>query len=120
MHELAIAQSIVSSVELEVKRKKLPAVTHIAIQIGALSDIVPDALSFNFEAITRDTPFESTQLIIEQVALKGACKCCNSIFKIENLVFKCPDCSSGQIEVIQGEELDISYIKVADPESCEP
>ncbi len=114
MHELAIAQSIVSAVESEVKRQSLPTVTHIAVRVGALSDIVPDALIFNFEAITRDTPFEQTKLIVEHVELKARCKVCNHAFEVENLFFSCPNCDSGQVELTQGEELDISYIEVAD------
>ncbi len=114
MHELAIAQSIITAVDGEVARQSLPPVTRIVVRVGALSDIVPDALVFNFEAITQDTQFAQTKLVIEEVDVKAHCKACGHKFAIENLFFLCPKCDSGQVEVTQGEELHIAYLEVDD------
>ncbi len=114
MHELGIAQSIISAVEGEVERQSLPPVTRIVVRVGTLSDIVPDALIFNFEAITQATPYEQTELVVEEVQLKARCQTCDHQFAVENLFFICPKCNSGQVEVTQGEELHIAYLEVDD------
>ena len=114
MHELALASSIVSAVEHEIARQNLPPVKAVVVRIGALSDVVPEALQFNFEAITRDTALATTQLIIEHVPLEAHCRDCHVDFQVHNLVFQCPECASGQVEVIQGEELEIAYLEVED------
>ncbi|MFQ5639748.1 MAG: hydrogenase maturation nickel metallochaperone HypA [bacterium] len=114
MHELAFANSIVSVVQREVARQNLPPVKKVVVRIGALSDVVPDALKFNYEIITRDTPLEKTQLVIDEIAVKARCTSCAREFGVEKFVFACPGCGSGQIKVIQGEELDIAYLEVED------
>ena len=116
MHELAIANSIVETVQQEVERQHLPPVEKIVVRLGALSDIVPEALLFNYEIITRDTSFAKTQLEIEVVPLEGKCGDCGQNFPVEDYIFSCPECNSGNIEVIRGEELDIAYIEVEDAE----
>lgn len=95
MHELAIANSIVETVLREVERQQLPPVIKIAVRIGALSDVVPEALQFNFEAITKTTVLERATLEIEQVPLEGECKSCGREFGVEKYVFVCPVCQSG-------------------------
>jgi hydrogenase nickel incorporation protein HypA/HybF len=82
VHELAIAESIVTAVEREIERQKLSSVNSVVLRIGVLSDIVPEALAFNFEAITRDTLLENASLIIEQVPLRGRCQACLAEFEI--------------------------------------
>ncbi|RMF58452.1 MAG: hydrogenase maturation nickel metallochaperone HypA [Calditrichaeota bacterium] len=114
MHELALADSIVSTVRREVERQNLPPVKTIVVRIGALSAVVPDALLFNYEVLTRDTPLERAKLVIEEVPVRARCRACRREFSVDGLVFACPECDSGQIDVIAGEELDIAYIEVED------
>jgi Zn finger protein HypA/HybF involved in hydrogenase expression len=46
MHELSIAASIVDTVLQEIQRKNLPPVQTIAVRIGALSGVEPEALRY--------------------------------------------------------------------------
>ena len=114
MHELSIASSIVKTVQLEIEKRNLTSVTKIALHVGALTDIVPDSLSFGFEAITKNTNLENTELQIEIVPVKGVCKKCNHNFEVVEFVFVCPSCSSNDISMSQGNELDIAYIEAED------
>lgn len=114
VHELVIAQSILTTLEREASRQNLPAVKAVGVRIGTLSDIVPDALRFNFEVIKQDTPFAQTDLIIESVSMKAQCTACQHEFEVKSLLFVCPSCDSGQVRMTQGEELDIAYLEVED------
>ncbi|MBI3950399.1 MAG: hydrogenase maturation nickel metallochaperone HypA [Acidobacteria bacterium] len=112
MHELSIAEAIVSTVLQEIERQQLPPVQKIVVRVGALSGVVPEALQFGFEAITADTSLANAKLEIEQVPVQGKCHDCSHEFAVEDFLFVCPLCRSGRIEVIRGEELDIAYLEV--------
>jgi hydrogenase nickel incorporation protein HypA/HybF len=116
MHELSIANAIVDAVTQEIQRRNLPPVQTIVVRIGVLSGVVPEALQFGFEAITSGTPLAKTKLQIEQVPLQGKCRDCDHEFTVEDFVFACPLCQSGQIKVTRGDELDIAYLEVAEGE----
>lgn len=114
MHELAIANSIVKTVLDEAKRQNLGRVSSVGLRIGLLSDVVPEALEFGFSAITKGTPLEGARLKIENVPVQAECTDCAARFGVKELVFQCPECQSGNIELKQGQELEIVYIEVED------
>jgi hydrogenase nickel incorporation protein HypA/HybF len=114
MHELAIAESIINSVLDEAERRSLGHIRKIVVKIGALTDIVPDALQFGFEVASADTGLAETQLEIKTVPISGKCNICGKVFDIEEYLFACPACHSFDIEMMQGNELDIDYIEVDD------
>ncbi len=119
MHELAIANSIVNTVLDEAKRQNFRSVTCVGLRIGALTDIVPEALEFGFSAITQGTLLEGASLKIENVPVKGSCRGCGEIFEVNGFVFVCPGCESTDIAVEQGQELDIVYIEVNEKQRYE-
>jgi hydrogenase nickel incorporation protein HypA/HybF len=112
MHELSMASAIVEAVLQEIKRQKLPPVQAIALRVGALSAVDPEALRFSFEVITADTALAKTELRIEPVPVQGKCRACSHEFTVQDFIFTCPLCQSGQIEVTGGDELDIAYLEV--------
>jgi len=112
MHELSIATAIVESTLHEARQRHLARVQTIAVRVGALSGVDPEALRFSFEAITADTPLAATKLEIEHVAVQGNCKACGHTFEVEDFFFVCPRCQSGQLEIMHGEELEIAYLEV--------
>jgi hydrogenase nickel incorporation protein HypA/HybF len=110
MHELSVAREIISAVELEVSKRGLTDVSEIKLKIGALAGVAPESLNFAFTASTIGTAFEKTKLTIEWIYVKGKCKTCGENFVIDDLIFLCPNCDSTDIEILQGEELDIEYL----------
>lgn len=114
MHELAIANSIVNTVLLEAEKHNYGSVIAVGLRIGALSDVVPEALEFGFTAITVGTLLEGAKLEIENVPVKGRCCECDSSFDVQGFVFVCPACGSSKTNLEQGQELDIAYIEVDD------
>jgi len=116
MHELAIANSIVRTVLEAMDRDGYTAVTRVGLHIGALTDVVPEALVFGFEAIVKGTALEHTRLDIEQIPIKGKCRECGGEFTIEEFSFVCPLCSGRDIAMSQGDELDITYLEVENEE----
>ncbi len=110
MHELGVAQEIISIVEKEMARLKLKKVEAVNIRLGALTGLNPDALSFGFEAGIIDTPLADAKLIIERIPIKGKCRTCRKNFEVDEFTFVCPHCCSTDMEITQGEELDIDHL----------
>jgi len=111
MHELSIAQSLITSVIQEKEDRGLSAIRSIGLRIGALSGVLPDALRFSFEAAREDTPLEGTELKIEEVKACGKCRNCDAEFEILEWAYLCPECSTNAIEITNGYELDIVFIE---------
>src|SRR5208337_5119985 len=112
MHEMGIAQSILDIVEQEMARHGATKVSTIRLVVGEFRAVVPHSLSFCFEIITKDTPFEGVKLEIEQVPLTGRCIDCGVEFIIQEYRFICPTCRSREIETIAGKELFVKEIEV--------
>lgn len=112
MHEMSIAQSLVDILQEEMRKAGAQRLRSVRLEIGQMSAIMPDALSFGFEVITAGTNLEGAELILDSVPLKAACRACQREFEIERYAFYCPFCHSGDIEVLSGQELAIVEITV--------
>ena len=110
MHELRIAQEVITVAQEEMERRRLSRLDEIGVRLGALSGVNPDSLSFGFTAATIDTPLADTRLIIKQVPVQGSCRSCTRDFQVEEFVFICPHCGSRDMDITRGEELDIEYL----------
>lgn len=110
MHELSIASEIISIVEKEIEKLQIGGIKTIKLKIGALAGVDPEALRFGFEAASAGTKLDGTQLDIDWVTVKGRCRTCSREFAIDDYAFICPYCESRDIEVTEGEELDIVHL----------
>lgn len=115
MHEMGIAMQII-----EIATASIPEdmhgcrVSHVNLEIGKLSTIVPDSLTFCFEIAAQDTPLSDATLVIDIIPVTATCNDCNTHFTIETPAFSCIKCNSGSIEMSTGRELDIKSIEIDD------
>ncbi len=112
MHELSIAESILSIVEDYAQRNDVSRVLSVRLRIGEMSGVVPDALAFCFEICAKRTIAEGASLEIERVPLSARCRACNATFNVEGYCFLCPDCGSTEVEIISGRELQVTEMEV--------
>jgi len=110
MHELSIAQEIIAIVQEEMARHNLRGVREVKVRLGALSGIDPESLAFSFEAATIDTSLSETKLLIEEISVRAKCRACGRIVRVDDFIFICPYCDSGDLKIIRGEELDVAYL----------
>jgi hydrogenase nickel incorporation protein HypA/HybF len=119
MHELSIAKTIVDIVNGEIEKRQIAGLEEIGIRCGVLSGVDPEALSFGFDAMTADTPLSGVRLSIKRLPVLGRCRSCAREFAVPEFEFVCPACAATDIEVIQGEELDIEYLIEKDADNHE-
>jgi hydrogenase nickel incorporation protein HypA/HybF len=109
MHELGITQNIVSIVAEHAKGRP---VNRVVLEIGALSGIMTDAISFCFDVVAKGTPLEGATLEIRRIEARARCGSCGTEFVQEALFSPCP-CGSHRIERLSGEELNIKEYELA-------
>ena len=112
MHEMSIAQSLVALLREEMEKAGALTLRSVRLEIGQMSAIVPDALSFGFQVVTADTDLEGAELIMDIVPLRGSCRDCGGSFDIENYAFECPLCGGSEIDTLSGQELAVKEITV--------
>ena len=88
-------------------KHNIKKVESISLRIGEMRQVVPEALHFGFECVSKNTPVEGAELIIENVPIRGLCFHCNNEFILKNWLQNCPKCENNSVEIISGKELEI-------------
>lgn len=115
MHEMGIAMQIVEICTASIPKEAGDIrVARINLEVGKLSAIVPESLTFCFQIAAQGTPLEGAELNIEEIPVEAVCRKCGHRFTIENPAFSCPSCSDSDIQMISGRELDIKSIEIPD------
>jgi hydrogenase nickel incorporation protein HypA/HybF len=115
MHELSIASTILDRAKAASERNSGARVTKIGLRIGEISGVDADALTFGFEALSKDTPFQGVVLEVEFCKRKQRCTACATEFAPEGFTSVCPACRSDASECIAGKELDVMFFELEDP-----
>jgi hydrogenase nickel incorporation protein HypA/HybF len=108
MHELSIAQALVDIVERHASGRR---VTAVEVRVGALRQVVPDALRFAFPLVAAGTVAEGAELTLEQVAAAGRCRTCGIESELDAFPLCCRACGAWDIEITRGEELCVEALE---------
>ncbi len=105
MHELSIAQSIMSIAENAAPESAV--ITAVNLQIGELSGIEIEALKFALSIIKEHTILTKAEVHIETVEGEAQCNICNTIFPLHAYGTSCPYCGSYSMTILKGKEMRI-------------
>jgi hydrogenase nickel incorporation protein HypA/HybF len=111
MHELSIASALADIALRHADRRR---VTVVEVSVGRLRQVVPSALEFAFELVTRETPLEGARLELRDVPAAGRCRECGAEGELDGFPFGCRACGGLEVEVTAGEELSVDAIEVDD------
>ena len=114
MHEVGIASSILETLDAEARRRPESRIVAVGLRIGELSNIDKDALTFAFDALTRDSFWQGLRIEIDWRPRRQKCLACGKEFSIENYQLDCPQCGDSASTCVSGTELDIAYLDVED------
>ena len=114
MHEAGIAKQIIEMAVVAMEKEKWPSIKQLGLRVGRLSGVNIDSLKFCLEALTEDTPLQKTSIEIEEIPVQIKCLECRRDYEIAGYHFLCPECGKGDVEIIQGDELEISYFVMED------
>ena len=112
MHELSIATAVLGTA---LKHADGRPVEVVAMRVGRLRQVVPDSLRFYWEIVTRDTICEDARLELDEIEARLRCGECGSEWEPLIAAFRCPACTSADVTVVAGEELEIEYLELKEP-----
>jgi len=121
VHEFSVTSQIVQSVLAEAEKRGAKKVTEVHLTIGKLTFLGLEQVRFAYEALTKGTIMEGSQLIIEEQ--EGIVKCSNCgyqgdfkyqddpLYHVPVPTLKCPKCNN-TVTITAGKECTIRNIKM--------
>ena len=119
MHELSIMQALVDRLESLARDHGATRIVRFTVEIGDLSNVVPELLQSAWDAIRDISPaLRATTMEIRRVPLEVECLACHHVFQPRQLRFRCPACHSVKTRTRRGEDLVLRDVEleIPDPE----
>ena len=113
MHEMSICQSIIKTVETEMK-DSLEKIQEVHMEIGMLSCVHAPTLEHVYGFISAEGALKNSRLVTKMVAILAECEACRKQFQVINYKFICPDCNKPTSTILKGRELKIVKIILED------
>ncbi len=111
MHELSVAQSMMSVVLENAVANNAQKINRIELVVGGLSGVAPDSLLFYFHALREGTIAKDAELVVTQVPATAHCVTCNADSSVGQYDFFCPVCNS-PLTPRGGDELFVKDIEI--------
>ena len=112
MHEVSLAQNIVSMAAAEAEKADRKVVKAVTVRVGAWTCVNPELLLRAFEAAASEGKAAGAELRIEVVAPVCFCESCGSRFDPEAFSLVCTRCGGRNVRLQQGRELEIVSVEV--------
>ena len=112
MHELSLSQSMVGIIEGQAATHGFRRVAKVRLEIGNLSCVEPEALTFCFDAATRGTVAEGATLEILRIPGTAWCSDCDAAVPIGEYAEPCPECGGYRLRLQTGNEIRIKDLEV--------
>ena len=112
MHEVSLAGGVLKVVEQTRARDPFNYVTHLRLQVGALSGVEISALRFALEALAPGTCLERAQIEIDEQPASAWCLPCGQSVAVYSRLDNCPLCGSAQLHPTGGTELKVLDLRV--------
>jgi hydrogenase nickel incorporation protein HypA/HybF len=117
MHEMAIVESIMEIVEQQAKIYNANKVISVNLEFGALTGVMPSAVEFAFEVLSKGSVAEGATLRVEIIPIKIMCHECGVKSVLEEYAPVCPACGCEVVTIIQGRnEMRVASLELDDPQ----
>ncbi len=111
MHEAALAESLVRTA-LEAAAGNGGRVVRLTVLVGELAGVLPEALTFAFDALKRGTRLANATLWLERQRVLAVCEDCAARYEPEGFPFLCPACQSRFFRIERGEEVLLKELEM--------
>jgi hydrogenase nickel incorporation protein HypA/HybF len=112
MHEVSLAGGILRVVEQARERDPFARLTHLTLEVGALSGVEVSSLRFALQAIAPSTCLAGAEIDIQEPPGTAWCLPCGQSVPILQRLDLCPQCGSAQLQPTGGTELRVLDLRV--------
>lgn len=113
MHEMGIAEGILASTLDAARGAGATKVNSVDITVGQLTEVMPDALTFAWDAIVAETIAEGAVLNITMLDAASRCADCGHEWAHDRYSgAQCPSCGGYLVALLRGRELKIDSIDI--------
>ncbi len=112
MHEIGIMEQTLEIAIQNAKAQNANKIKKMSIDIGKMSGVVPEALKFAFDVVSKNTIAENADLIINDIPVVCYCDSCQQNFSPQEWFFECPNCLQFSNNIIQGKEMKLVSIEI--------
>ncbi|MBI3216304.1 MAG: hydrogenase maturation nickel metallochaperone HypA [Mycobacterium sp.] len=110
MHELSLCHAIAGVVTSHSQGRHVEVVR---VRVGALRQVVPDALTFCWSIIREHEDLCDARLELELVPAVVDCRSCGATSEITSRwSVQCPHCTSAEVSVVGGDEFLVTSVDV--------
>ena len=112
MHELSVTEEILRVATEVASQEDALKVTDIYLEIGKLSGVIDESVTFYWNELRKGTVCEETSLHFEAIPARIQCKDCGHEYELEHDLIPCPACQRLNLKIIAGEEFTLKSIEV--------
>ncbi|MFM7055722.1 MAG: hydrogenase maturation nickel metallochaperone HypA [Planctomycetota bacterium] len=113
MHEESLARSLLQRTTELCQLHHARNVVSVRVSCGPLSGVEPTQLHDAFTRLKATLPAcHSATLILEDPGMPARCEACRHSFDVIHFRFLCPQCSSGNIRLLDGDCLRILDVEL--------
>lgn len=114
MHEVSIAEGILSAVDKTLESEPNARVSSVTVSIGELAGVEIAALLFAWDSVTRGTRADKSKLLINRIQGEAWCMQCAKNVALHRHGDPCPSCGNFQLMPVRGHELKVDTLEVVD------
>lgn len=112
MHEMSMVSAVLETLTELSEKNRWRKIRSVTLNVGAMRQVVPQAMTFAFDVSKADTPAKDAELIIRQIPVEFTCCGCKNRWGEEHMGYLCPYCGGKDTDMVHGLELDIDCLEV--------
>ncbi len=113
MHEMSLAEGVIQILEQSAQEQGYSEVKTIWLEIGELSNVEVESLTFCMEAVCKGTVADQARVEIIHAPGEAWCMECRQTVAVHALYDPCPQCGGFQVQVTGGNEMRVKELEVA-------
>jgi hydrogenase nickel incorporation protein HypA/HybF len=119
MHELSIMTQLIRSALESLNGYDVKRVEKVHLEVGELTFLNPEQLRFSFGVLTKETPLQGSELVINEKKAQVECSSCGYHGGLDEpdgdhfgfLRLSCPSCG-GKVKILSGQECILKNIQL--------
>lgn len=116
MHELSLLVELIEQATALAKVRGARSIDRVRLEVGELSGVVPEALTFAFPIAAQGTIAAGAKLDMAVVPVVACCRACDREFTPTDIVYACPTCGQISDDIRCGTELTFHSMEITTDE----